>query len=180
MGSPCDIHRLNIYCSGFSSSTWKLFCLNGLKKKPPTTTDARLCVSVALHMRPCLFARKQLVYPATRTTTACSHLSLRVQGCCAITKTALSITLTDRLKRGFNSYSSPRALHHRGRHPSTPRPPSLSRLLSLDPVNHPRRPRQKWPPMLPRIPPPPHSPIPVIRQVPVQRGTAVAGERALS
>lgn len=64
-------------------------------------------------------------------------LFLRLQGCCAITKTALSITLTDRLKRGFNSYSSPRALHHRGHHPSTPRlPPSLAfyrRLLSITP-----------------------------------------------
>lgn len=45
---------------------------------------------------------------------------LQVQGWHVITKTALSITLTDRLKRGFNSYSSPWALHHRGRYPSTP------------------------------------------------------------
>lgn len=37
---------------------------------------------------------------------------LQVQGWHAITKTALSITLTDRLKRGFNSYFSPWALHH--------------------------------------------------------------------
>lgn len=35
-------------------------------------------------------------------------------------KTALSITLTDRLKRGFNSCSSPWALHHLCRYPSTP------------------------------------------------------------
>lgn len=38
---------------------------------------------------------------------ACSHTYLKVQGWHAIMKTALSITLTDRLKRGFNSYSSP-------------------------------------------------------------------------
>lgn len=44
---------------------------------------------------------------------------LQVQGWRAITKTALSITLTDRLKRGFNSHSSPWALHHRDRYPST-------------------------------------------------------------
>lgn len=63
----------------------------------------------------------QLVYLPTRAGWGVfSYLwPLRIQGWHAITKTALSITLTDRLKRGFNSYSSPWALHHQGRYPST-------------------------------------------------------------
>lgn len=68
---------------------------------------------------------------------------LKVQGCRAIMKTALSITLTDRLKRGFNSYSSPRALHHRGRYPSTS---PLSRVIvSCCQSSHALT---KWPPFL--------------------------------
>lgn len=69
---------------------------------------------------------------------------LLVQGWHAITKTALSITLTDRLKRGFNSRSSPWALHHEGRRPSTP---VIS--LSSAPVNH-EVTSPKWPPRSPR------------------------------
>lgn len=144
----------------FSPSTWMHFSLN-CKKNGKKQQHVCAYVSPSTCSR-CMFAYTRLAYPATRTGGGLggrrSHTYgplLRVQGCCAITKTALSITLTDRLKRGFNSYSSPRALHHRGRHPSPPRLPSLSRLLSSAPVNHPGRPGQKWPPMFPRMHPSP-------------------------
>lgn len=60
----------------FTPSTWIYFSLNCLKKKKTTTTDTRCCVRrVALRMLPCMFACKQLVYPATRTAAAAfSHL----------------------------------------------------------------------------------------------------------
>lgn len=98
--------------------------------------QTHICASPSACSHACLPANSLFIRPPGRRRR--SHTCgppLRVQGCCAITKTALSITLTDRLKRGFNSYSSPRALHHRGRHPSTPRLPlSLAfyrRLLSI-------------------------------------------------
>lgn len=76
-----------------------------------------VCASVSVPM--CVFAYSVFISPPEQGVF--SYLwPLQVQGWHAITKTALSITLTDRLKRGFNSYSSPWALHHRGRYPSTP------------------------------------------------------------
>lgn len=93
---------------------------------------------VIAHVALCLCRPARVCLPTACLSShqggLCSHSygPLKVQGCCAITKTALSITLTDRLKRGFNSYSSPWALHHRGRHPSTPLPVPLYRqLLSI-------------------------------------------------
>lgn len=79
-------------------------------------------ISIFMHVRAsvsvCVFAYSLFICPPEQGVF--SYLwPLKVQGWHAITKTALSITLTDRLKRGFNSYSSPWALHHRGRYPST-------------------------------------------------------------
>lgn len=82
-------------------------------------------------VRLCVFVYSLFIYPAERGVFLYLW-PLQVQGWYAITKTALSITLTDRLKGGFNSDSSPWALHHRGRYPSTLAPLCLYRqLLSI-------------------------------------------------
>lgn len=91
----------------------KLNCLTFLIQKYLSVTCLHLSHSA------CVFAYSLFICPPEQGVF--SYLwPLKVQGWRAITKTALSITLTDRLKRGFNSYSSPWALHHRGRYPLTP------------------------------------------------------------
>lgn len=139
---PCDIHRFNIYCPEHHHHPHHrpIHLDANKKKRRQQQQHTCLCVRVALRMlalHVSLHAACLSGHQEQDILTLMAPL-LRVQGCCAITKTALSITLTDRLKRGFNSYSSPRALHHRGRHPSPPRLPSLSlafyrRLLSITP-----------------------------------------------
>lgn len=110
-----------------------------------------LWVSICLCLNECMCV-PLCVYsfvPPPRREGVFSYLwPLQDQGWHAITKTALSITLTDRLKRGFNSYSSPWALHHRGGYPSTPllSPFIVSACQSL-------RASAKWPLLLRRSAP---------------------------
>lgn len=78
-----------------------------------------VCASGFLHLSRLMWAFAYSLFICPPEQGVFSYLwPLKVQGWHAITKTALSITLTDRLKRGFNSYSSPWALHHWGRYPS--------------------------------------------------------------
>lgn len=82
-------------------------------------TCVRACVYEFLHLSRLMWVFAYSLFICPPEQGVFSYLwPLKVQGWHAITKTALSITLTDRLKRGFNSYSSPWALHHWGRYPS--------------------------------------------------------------
>lgn len=72
-----------------------------------TSKFAFVCVCLLIA---CLSGRRNKACPRT-------YVPLQLQGWHVITKTALSITLTDRLKRGFNSHSPPT---------STPSPRPLS------------------------------------------------------
>lgn len=124
---PCNIHRFDssAYCSSPSLPSiqpcfaWRknLMQLCAINCNIFSSYCLYACESVSV--RVCVFAYCLFICPPEQGVF--SHLwPLQVQGWHAITKTALSITLTDRLKRGFNSNSSPWALHHRGLYPSTP------------------------------------------------------------
>lgn len=117
-GENCCIHRFHIYSSHACFSSRQTASLS-VCREAGGFTSSTVCVHGFMHLSRLMwvFAYSLFICPPERGVF--SYLwPLKVQGWHAITKTALSITLTDRLKRGFNSYSSPWALHHWGRYPS--------------------------------------------------------------